>query len=233
MKDNVTPYYGKPYKIPQIYEAQLKAEVERLVRIGVLKKVNHSERGAPCFIIPKKDQTVRFLTDLRELNKRIKRYPYPIPNIQDLLMKLEGFQWATTLDLNMGYYHIELCPASKKICTIVLPWGKYEYQVLPMGLLNSPDIFQENMSNLFRDLEFVREYIDDLLVTSSGSLTDHLEKVEQVLHRLQKAGLRVNANKSKFCRTEVEYLGYLITRDGIKPQPKKGTSLTQYGYTKN
>ena len=127
LKDNVTPYHGKPYKIPQIYEATLKAEVERLVKIGVLKKVNHSEWGAPCFIIPKHDLTVRFLTDLRELNKRIKRFPYPIPNIQDLLMKLEGFQWATALDLNMGYYHIELCLASKKACTIVLPWGKYEY----------------------------------------------------------------------------------------------------------
>ena len=121
----------------------------------------------------------------------------------------------------MGYYHIELCPASKKVCTIVLPWGKYEYQVLPQGLSNSPDIFQENMSNLFRDLEFVREYIDDLLVTSNGTLQDHLDKVEQVLQRLQKAGLKVNAKKSKFCRTEVEYLGYLVTREGIKPQPKK------------
>ena len=125
----------------------------------------------------------------------------------------------------MGYYHIELCPNSKRVCTIVLPWGKYEYQVLPMGLSNSPDIFQENMSNLFRDLDFVREYIDDLLITSSGSLQDHLEKVEQVLQRLQKAGLRVNANKSKFCRTEVEYLGYLITREGIKPQAKKVQAL--------
>ena len=195
------------------------------MKLGVLKKVNHSEWGAPCFIIPKKDLTVRFLTDLRELNKRIKRYPYPIPNIQDLLMKLKGFQWATTLDLNMGYYHIELCPASKKLCTIVLPWGKYEYQVLPMGLSNSPDIFQENMSNLFADFDFVREYIDDLLITTSGSLEDHLQKVEQVLQRLKKAGLTVNAKKSKFCRSEVEYLGYLITREGIKPQAKKVQAL--------
>ena len=63
------------------------------------------------------------------------------------------------------------------------------------------------MSNLFRDLEFVREYIDDLLVTSNGTLQDHLEKVEQVLQRLQKARLKVSAKKSKFCRTEIEYLG--------------------------
>ena len=81
------------------------------------------------------------------------------------------------------------------------------------------------MSNLFRDLEFVREYIDDLLITSNGSLQDHLDKVEQILERLCKIGLKVNANKSKFCRTEVEYLGYLITRDGIKPQAKKVQAL--------
>ena len=91
------------------------------------------------------------------------------------MLKLEGFQWTTALDLNMGYYHIELCLVSKKECTIVLPWGKYEYQILPMGLRNSPDIFQENMANLFRDLEFIREYNDDLLITSNESLQDHLE----------------------------------------------------------
>ena len=77
------------------------------------------------------------------------------------------------------------------------------------------------MSNLFRDLNFVREYIDDLLITSNGTLDDYLTKVEQVLQRLHKAGLKVNANKSKFCRKEVEYLGYLVTREGIKPQAKK------------
>ena len=195
--------------------------MERLCRIGVLKKVNHSEWASPTFVIPKKDKTIRFISDFRELNKRIKRFPFPIPNIQDLLRKLEGFKWVTALDLNMGYYHIELCPDSKKLCTIVLPWGKYEYQKLPMGLCNAPDIFQENMTNLFRELEYVREYIDDLLVTTNSTYENHLEKLNIVLAKLQKAGLKVNAVKSSFCQPEVEYLGFLITRQGIKPQPKK------------
>ena len=96
-------------------------------------------------------------------------------------MKLEGFRWATTLDLNMGYYHIQLSPDSRKICTIILPWGKYEYQKLPMGLCNSPDIFQEQLSHLFRDIEYVREYIDDLLITSNGTVDDHLAKLDTCL----------------------------------------------------
>jgi hypothetical protein len=71
-------------------------------------------------------------------------------------LKLEGFQYATSLDLNMGYYHIELTPYSKQLCTIILPFGKYEYQRLPMGLSNSPDIFQEKISELMLGLDFVK-----------------------------------------------------------------------------
>ena len=118
-----------------------------------------------------------------------------------MLLKLEGFQCTTSLDLNMGYYHIELSPASKKLCTLVLPFGKYKMQRLPMGLCNSPDIFQEKMSMLFDGLEFVQTYINDLLVLTKGIFDNHLEKLERVLCRLQKAGLKVNGNKSFFEKT--------------------------------
>ena len=130
-------------------------EVECLWEIGVLKKVNRSEWAVPSFIIPKKDGTVRFINIFRELSKRIRRKPHPIPNIQDMLLNLEGFQCATSLDLNMGYYHIELSPNSKRLCTLVFPFGKFEMQPLLMGLCNSPDIFQETMLELFDGLEFV------------------------------------------------------------------------------
>ena len=198
LQPDAKPYHAKAFPIPRVHMETLKLEVQRLCEAGVLKKVNRSEWAAPTFIIPKKDGSVRFISDFRELNKRIKRKPYPIPKIQDLMLKLEGFMYATSLDLNMGYYHIELNPDSKKYCTIVLPFGKFEYQRLPMGLSNSPDIFQEKMSQLMEDLEFVRAYIDDLLITSSSTFEDHLEKLELVLQRLRQAGLKVNANKSFF-----------------------------------
>ena len=199
----------------------MKTKVERLVKIGVLKKVNRSEWAAPSFIIPKKDKTVRFINDFRELNKRIKRMPYPMPKIQDMLLKLEGFTYATSLDLNMGYYHIELHPESKKLCTLVFPWGKYELQKLPMGLANSPDIFQEKMSTLFQDLTYVRTYIDDLLVITKGTYEDHLVKLGAVLNKLRRAGLKVNAKKSFFAQQQLEYLGYWVTTKHITPLSKK------------
>ena len=233
LKAGAEPYHARPYPIPKIHSETLKYEVSRLVDLGVLKKVNRSEWAAPSFIIPKKDGTVRFINDFRELNKRIKRKPFPIPHIQDMLLNLEGFQYATSLDLNMGFYHIELSPDSKKLCTLVFPFGKYEMQRLPMGLCNSPDIFQEKMSELFDGLEYVSTYIDDLLILSKGTYEDHLEKLERVLVRLRKAGLKVNANKSFFARPELEYLGYWITRDGIQPLKAKVEAIMRIDEPRN
>ena len=115
LQPKATPYHAKVYPIPHIHTATLKMEVERLCEAGVLKQVNQAEWAAPTFIIPKKDGSVRFISDFRELNKQIKRKPFPIPKIQDMLLKLEGFKYATSLDLNMGYYHIELSPNSNYV----------------------------------------------------------------------------------------------------------------------
>ena len=199
--------------------------MEQLCHIGVLNRQPESEWGSPAFIIPKLDQTVRFLTDFREVNKRIVRTPFPIPKISSILQEMEGFTFATAIDLNMGYYTIRLDPDAQKICTIILPWGKYSYLRLPMGISGAPDIFQEKMSNLMRTLEYVRTYTDDLLIITMSTYDDHLNKVEKVLDRLRLAKLRVNVKKSSFALHEIEYLGYVLSRDGIKPQPEKVSAI--------
>ena len=233
LKEGATPYYGRPYPVPKSQEEKLKSEIKRLEKYQVLRKINDSEWGMPSFTIVKKDGvTLRSIADLRELNKRIKRKPFPLPKIQELLLKLENFQYGTSLDLNMGYYHIQLSPQSARMCTVVFPWGKYEYLRLPMGLCNAPDIFQEKMGDLFHDLEFVRAYIDDLLVISSGSFKDHLTKLEQVFIRLTKAGLKVNASKSSFAAEALEYLGYWISREGIRPLNKKVEAMNNIAVPK-
>ena len=115
----------------------------------------------------KPDGSIRSLADLRELNKVIKTRPYPLPKIADMLQKLEGFMYATSFDLIMGHYHMRLTPISSRLCTIVLPWGKYENCCLPMGLIVSPDIFQEKMSELMAGLKFAQAYLDDLIIISN------------------------------------------------------------------
>jgi hypothetical protein len=207
--------------VPKVHTETIIKEVERLCQLGVLERQPASEWASLFFIIPKKDKTVRFSSDFWEVNERLVRKPFPIPKISMVLQEVEGFSYATTLDLNMGYYTIRLDPDASKICTIIFPWGKYFYKRLPMGIVGSPDIFQGKMSELMESLEFVRAYLDDLLCISKVSLEDHLEKLEEVLKQLCNAGLKVNAAKSTFCALEIEYLGYILTRDGIKPQSNK------------
>ncbi len=103
----------------------------------------------------KKNQTVKFVSDFRIINKWIVRNLFPIPKISTVLQQLAEFTYATALDLNMGYYTIRLDPDASKICTIIFPWGKYSYLRLPMGIVCSPDIFQAKMSELMVSLEFV------------------------------------------------------------------------------
>ncbi len=152
-------------------------EVERLCKLGVLERQPASKLASLSFIIPKKDKTLCFLSDFQEANKRLVRKPFPIPKISTVLQEIEGFSFATALDLNMGYYTIRLDPDASKICTIIFPGRKYSYKQLPMGIAGSPDIFQGKMLELMESLEYLRAYLDGLLCISKLSLEDHLEKL--------------------------------------------------------
>jgi hypothetical protein len=121
----------------------------------------------------------------------------------------------------MGYYIIRQDPDAQKICTIIFSWGKYSYLTLPMGVAGSPDIFQAKMSELTATFEFVKAYIDDILCITNGSCEDNLNKLREVLVKLQDAGLKVNACKCHICAMETKYLDYILKKDRIKPQPNK------------
>jgi hypothetical protein len=116
---------------------------------------------------------VHTILDFRELNKRIVRKQYPIPKISTTLQELEGFTYATTPDLNMGYYTIRVDPTAAEMCTIIFPWGKYSYQRLLMGFAKLANIFQVEMGNLMATLEYARPYIDNLLVITKSRHDDH------------------------------------------------------------
>jgi len=139
LRKGVRPFNGRAYPVPVIHKETLKKEVKRLEKLGVLKWEGASEWGSSTFIMPKPNRTVQFLSDFREVNKRLVRTPWPIPKIATILQELQGFRWATSLDLNMGYYTIRLDPDSQKICTIVLPWGNiptkgYQWELLDLQI---------------------------------------------------------------------------------------------------
>ena len=133
IQPGATPYHARPFPVPKSLEATTKKEMERLTGIKVFKKDNDSEWAAPTFVQPKKTGDVRILTDFRKLNAVLKRKPFPLPKISDILQKLSGFKYATAIDLSMGYYHIPLDEASQKLCTTILPWGKIPISKVAYG----------------------------------------------------------------------------------------------------
>jgi hypothetical protein len=114
-------------------EATAKTEMKIETDIDVFNRSLDYGWAAPTFIQAKKTGNMSILTDFRILNAQIKRKPFPLPKISDLMRKLSGFKYGTEIDLIMGYYHIPLDLEAQKMCTIILPWGKYRYKRLPMG----------------------------------------------------------------------------------------------------
>ena len=229
-KDAVPFHCGRPIRIPHIHFETLKKEAQRLVDIGILEVVDGTKAGpwcAPSFIVPKKDGRVRFITDYRELNKSIRRKPWPMPHITDLIQDIGAYTYVTAIDLSMGYYHLRLSDELSDMSTFILPFGLFKYRRLPMGLSISPDLFQERMLKLFGDLPFAKVFLDDLLIFSHGTFEDHLQKVEQALEQLHAMNLAVNARKSFWAVKEVDYLGFRLTPAGVMPQAKKVKAIMQ------
>jgi hypothetical protein len=129
--------------------------------------------GGPYLFGAKKNGGVRFLTDLRQLNKSLVRKPVHLPLIDEILWKVQGFTYATCLDLYCGYYHFELDKKSKLLCRIILPWGRYVYAPLPKGCMPSSDIFQGHMTKTFYDFEDVIVYIDNIILFTKLSFHQH------------------------------------------------------------
>ena len=126
-----------------------------------------------------------------------------MPKINELLLKLEGFHYDISLYLNMGYYHIRLRKNTSNLCTILLPWGKYSYKSLPMGVSYSPEIFQPKMNYLFHVFEFIRDYMDDILILTKGDWTYHLQKLELALNKLKEKVFKCNIERLFFRQTEM------------------------------
>lgn len=111
--------------------------------IGVLTKCADSEWGSPSFIMPKNNGTVRFSCNLCQANKQAIHKPFPMRKISDVMQTLQGFQFATALDLNMGYHHVRLDPGAQKMHAAVLPWGKCKFLRLPIGLAGLQTCFKK------------------------------------------------------------------------------------------
>ena len=199
---------------------------------GVIQP-SSSPWASPIVLVRKKDGTLTICVDYRHLNSVTKPDTFPLPRIDDLLDQLGNAKFFTTLDLAAGYWQIRVADDSIQKTAFVTPTGLFEFRVMPFGLTNAPAVFQRLMQKVLSGLNpdggpsFVVVYIDYIFIFSRTP-DDHLSHVDQVLNRLQSAGLKLKARKCHFLRQQVEYLGHLITPRGLLPNPNKVRAVTDY-----
>ena len=132
--------------------------------------------------------------------------------------KLKGTKVFSTIDLRSGYHHIALGKDSRAKTAFVTPFGKYKFLMVPFGLAQAPAYFQLLMNKVLKGLPYAMTYLDDIIIFSKNKL-EHLEYLEEVFHQLRQAGLKMKCSKCDFFKSQIHYLGHLISTDGISPLP--------------
>ena len=156
LKDDSNPVCLKPYSVPRLHSSVFRKEANRLVSLVVIGHANDSEWGDPYFAEPKaKTNIFHLLSDCQNLNSQLKCKHNPVPKIHQMLLELEGFKYATSLELNKGYYHRLLRKETSNFCTIILPRRKYRQKHLPMRVINAPGNFQAKTNEMFHCFEFI------------------------------------------------------------------------------
>ena len=145
---------------------------------------------------------------------------HPLLKIDEMYAKLKGAKVFSTIDLRSGYHHIALGKDSRAKTAFDTPFGKYNFIMVPFGLAQAPAYFQLLMNKVLEGLSYAMTYLDDIIIFSKNE-EDHLRHLEHVFHQLRQAGLKMKCSKCDFFKSEIHYLGHLISTHGISPLPDK------------
>ena len=219
----------QPYRrVPPYLWTELKNHIQDLLQKGIIRE-SSSDFASPIVLVKKKSGGLRMCVDYRKVNARVKRDAYPLPRIDDTFEALSGARYFTALDLASAYNQVRVEPADQYKTAFVTPMGLYEYCRMPFGLSNAPATFQRLMGRVFRDeiLEILLVYLDDVIVYS-GSIKDHLLRLEIVFKKLLKYGLRLEASKCSFFKKQVKFLGHCVSAEGVSTDPDKVVSVKEW-----
>ena len=226
VEPGTSPIFHKSRPVPFSLRAKVEAELDRLLREGIIEPVRYSDWAAPIVPVPKGDDTVRICGDYKvTINRAAKIDRYPLPRIEDLFATLAGGKLFTKLDLSHAYQQVELEEESRELVCINTHKGLFRYKRLPFGVASAPSIFQRVMDTLLQGIPGVCVYIDDILITGKNN-EEHLANLAGVLNRLSESGVRLKREKCSFLLPSVEYLGHVISAEGLKTSESKVKAVT-------
>lgn len=215
-----SPPACKPYSQPDTAEIMYNMILE-FVEAGLVTE-SHSPYAAPAFLVKKHDGSHRFVVDYKKLNLITIKDSSPLPNMEDTIRKLgEGYRYFSKLDLKSGFYQIPIREEDKEKTAFTTPFGLFQFNVLPMGLKNSPPTFQKVMTNTLTPCrKFALVYLDDIIVFSK-TYDDHISHLSQVFTALSTRNFVLNPPKCELLVSQINYLGHTISEKVITPMKEK------------
>ena len=222
------PLRSRPYRVPHAQKETIENHINDMLSRDVIQP-STSPWASPVVLVPKPDGSTRFCCDFRRLNQITKKDSYPLPLISESLEVLGGARYFSSIDLMSGYWQVKLDAQSREKTAFVTHAGLYEFTTMPFGLCNAPGTFQRLMECVLRGLnwQIALIYLDDVLVYSK-TFEEHLQHLRLVFDRFRAAGLKLKPSKCHFGQSKVNYLGHVITPDGLQPDPAKIKAVQEY-----
>ncbi|UYV64552.1 K02A2.6-like, partial [Cordylochernes scorpioides] len=218
---DVNPIFHKARPVPFAIRPAVTEALDKMVAKGYLCEVASSKWATPVVVVPKKNKEIRICCDFKvTLNKYLDTAAYPLPTQQDLFSTLAKGKYFSKLDLRNAYLQLEVDPGTRPLLTINTHKGLFRFKRMPFGLANAPSYFQSVMDRVLSGIGGVICYIDDVLI-ATASIEEHLALLKTIFARLAKYNIKLKKEKCLFLQKEIEYLGHLVTEEGIRPLDHK------------
>ncbi|KAG7309482.1 hypothetical protein JYU34_005450 [Plutella xylostella] len=232
LKDSIPVVY-RPYRMAHSERQKVKDMIKEMLDCGIVTE-STSAYASPILLVQKKTGDQRLCIDYRALNAKTIKEHYPLPLVEDQIDCLGGHEYFITLDLASGYYQIPVAPDSQDKTAFVTPDGQYQFTRMPFGLANAPSVFQKTINTMLKDVPngVAYAFMDDIIIPAN-SVSEGMIKLETVLKLLEKSGLTLKLSKCKFFFKNIDYLGFEVSKEGVKPGSRKTEAVEKFKTPEN
>uniref|UniRef100_A0ABD2WIC4 RNA-directed DNA polymerase n=1 Tax=Trichogramma kaykai TaxID=54128 RepID=A0ABD2WIC4_9HYME len=230
LKDN-KPFFVKPYPVPLNYRDKVRSELKTLLEWEIIRESN-SRYVSPLVVVIKKDKSIRLCMDARRLNEQLTEDYVSPCGVEDILQQCYGVTTVSSRDMTSSFYQVALTE-EKKYCAFMFEGKVYEFNVVPFGLKVTPSALIRGLDTVITGMgNHLLNFVDNMLIISRNE-EEHLAHVNELLESLDKQNITLKFKKSEFFKKEVEFLGFTLTKEGIRPQSNKIDLIKSFPPPKN